>query len=158
MTRFVFGAAALLMAVALTGCTTKPPPIVPVEGVVLLDGAPLPKVKVLFFPQGKFDASQHVAQGVTDDEGRFKLTCLGQDGACACENIVTIMDDVPEELSASSARQKYYEYMNSLKNRPVPAQLRSAATSPARVTVTAGQKEYKIELQRPAVSGGLVPP
>lgn len=148
MTRFAFGAAAAL-AVALTGCAAKPPAVVPVEGVVLLDGAPLPKVKLLFFPQAKFDqAADYVAQGVTDDEGRFKLTCHGQDGACACENIVVVMDDVPDELASSSARQKYYEYMNSLKNRPVPDQFRSAATSPARVTVIAGQKEYKLELRR----------
>jgi hypothetical protein len=148
MTRIFFGASAAL-TVALTGCAAKPPAIVPVEGVVLLDGAPLPKVKVLFFPQAPFDeAADYIAQGVTDDQGRFKLTCHGKDGACACENIVVVMDDVPEELSASSARTKYYEYMNSLKNRPVPEQLRSAATSPARVTITANQKEYQVELRR----------
>jgi len=148
MTRIAFGATALL-AVALTSCTSKPPAIVPVEGVVLLDGAPLPKVRVLFFPQAKFEgASEYVAQGVTDDEGRFKLVCRGKDGACAGESIVTVMDDVPDELSASSAREKYYEYMKGLKNRPVPDQFRTAATSPARVTVTADQKEYKIEFRR----------
>jgi hypothetical protein len=148
MTRISFGATAAL-AVALTSCTAKPPPVVPVEGVVLLDGAPLPKVKVLFFPQAKFDgASDYVATGVTDDQGRFKLTCHGKDGACACENIVAVMDEIPEELTVTSARQRYYEYMASLKNRPVPEKLLSAATSPARVTVTADQKEYKIEFQR----------
>jgi hypothetical protein len=150
MTRFVFGTAAALV-VALAGCTGtgKPPAIVPVEGVVLLDGAPLPKVKVLLFPQAKFDgAADYVAQGVTDDQGRFKLTCHGKEGACACENIVTVMDDIPDELSASSARERYYEYMKGLKNRPVPEALRSAATSPARVAVTADQKEYKIEFRR----------
>lgn len=148
MNRIAFGAAAAL-AVALTGCAAKPPAIVPVEGVVLLDGAPLPKVNVMFFPQGEFDgASDYIAQGVTDDQGRFRLTCHGQDGACACENIVAVMDDVPEGLSASSARTRYYEYMNSLKNRPVPDRFRSAATSPARVAVTAGQTEYRIDLRR----------
>ena len=148
MTRIILGAAAAL-AVALTGCAAKPPAIVPVEGVVLLDGAPLPKVRLLFFPQAGFEeASEYVAQGVTDDQGRFKLTCHGKDGACACENIVAVMDDIPEELSASSARERYYEYMKSLKNRPVPDELRSAATSPARVTVSAGQKEYHVELRR----------
>jgi len=148
MTRMVFGAAATLAA-ALTGCTAKPPAIVPVEGVVLLDGAPLPKVKVLLVPMADFEgASDYFAQGVTDDQGRFKMTCHGKEGACACENIVVLMDDIPEELSASSARQRYYEYMNSLKNRPVPEELRSAATSPARVTVLANQREYRVELRR----------
>jgi hypothetical protein len=38
--------------------------------------------------------------------------------------------------------------MKGLKNTPVPDQYRSAATSPVRVTVNAGQSEYKMELRR----------
>jgi hypothetical protein len=148
MSRITAGAVAAL-AIALSGCAAKPPAVVPVEGVVLLDGAPLPKVRVLFYPQAKFDqAGEYIAQGVTDDQGRFKLTCHGLDGACACENIVAVMDEIPEELTVTSARERYYAYLKSLKNRPVPEDFRTAATSPARITVTAQQKEYKVELKR----------
>jgi hypothetical protein len=149
MARIVFATAAALAAVALAGCSAKPPAIVPVEAVVRLNGAPLPKIKLLFYPQAQFNgAADYIAQGVTDDRGRVKLTCHGQDGACVGENLVAVIDEIPDELTATSAREQYYAYMKSLKNRPVPDQFRSAATSPVRVTVTAGQSEYKVDLKR----------
>ena len=139
--------AALLAVLFLGGCSAKPPPIVPAEGVVLLNGAPLPKVKVSFFPQ--FDnASEYIAHAMTDDNGRFSLTCHGQSGACATVNIVTIADEIPEHLTPESAREKLQQYMRGLKNRPVPGNYRSAADTPIRVTISAEQKEYKIELNR----------
>jgi hypothetical protein len=140
--------AAYLMFAALVGCGTNPPPIVEAEGIVLLNGAPLPKAKVRFFPQ--FDnASEHVAHGVTDDNGRFRLVCHGQPGACATLNIVTVADDdIPEHLTPEGARGKLQAYLKSLKNRPIPDIYGTAALTPLRVTVAADQKEYKIELKR----------
>jgi hypothetical protein len=58
------------------------------------------------------------------------------------------VDEIPEELTLTSAREQYYAYMNSLKNRPVPEKYRTVATSTARVTVSADKKDIKIELQR----------
>ena len=56
--------------------------------------------------------------------------------------------EIPDDLTATSARERYYAYLKSLKNRPVPDRFRSAATSPVRVAVTVGQSEYKVELTR----------
>jgi hypothetical protein len=118
------------------------------EGVVLLNGVPLSKAKVRFFPQ--FDnANDHMAQGVTDDNGRFKLMCQDKPGACATVNIVTVSDDeIPEHLTPESARDKLAAYLHTLKNRPIPTEYATAATTPLRVTVSAEQKDYKIELKR----------
>jgi hypothetical protein len=104
---------------------------------------------VLFYPQSQFDGSaEYIAQGVTDDRGRVKLTCHGLDGACVGENLVAVVDEIPDELTKTSAREQYYAYMKSLKNRPVPDRYRTAGASPVRVTVNAGQTEYKVELKR----------
>ena len=82
MARIAFVAAAALAAVALEGCSARPPAILPAEGVILFDGSPLPKAKVLFFPRAQVEgAASYIAQGVTDDAGRVKLTRHGQNGA-----------------------------------------------------------------------------
>jgi hypothetical protein len=123
---------------------------VPVEGVVLLGGAPLPKAKVRFFPLID-QSSKFIAQGVTDDKGRFTLTCNGQPGACATESIVMVTEaDIPERLTtgSQSARAELHAYMKALKNRPIPTAYTNAAESPIRITVTSEQKEYRIELKR----------
>jgi hypothetical protein len=137
----------LLLAV-LPGCGSSPPDIVPVEGVVLLDGAPLPKAKVRFYPQ--FDnGAAFIAHGATDDNGRFILFCRGRPGACAVESAVTVTeDDIPERLAPESARDELQLYRDSLKNRPIPPQYRDASGTPIRITVSSDQSEYKIELKR----------
>lgn len=120
----------------------------PVAGVVLLDGLPLPKAKVRFFPQFE-NANEYIAQGVTDDEGHFTLTCHGKPGACAIENVVTVADDdIPTDLTPESKRFELQAYLQSLKNRPIPQQYRNAAESPLHINVSADQKEYKIQMQR----------
>jgi hypothetical protein len=122
--------------------------VVEVEGVVLLDGMPLPRARVRFSPKIE-QSSDYMAQGVTDDKGHFTLTCHGQPGACAGENQVTILeDDIPEHLTPESARAKLQEYLKTLKNRPIPPNYGNFAESQLKITVTAGQKEYKIDLRR----------
>ena len=71
-------------ALLLPGCSPKaPPPIVPVEGVVLLGGQALPHAQVSFVPMVADLGFEYVAVGTTDEKGRFQLTCKGQAGACA---------------------------------------------------------------------------
>jgi hypothetical protein len=137
---------ALVFVVA--GCGSKTPPIVPARGVVTLNDKPLAKAKVQFFPRFA-NAQEYVAQGVTDEEGRFTLTCHGKTGACAVENIVAVTDeDIPEHLTPESKRAELQAYFKTLKNRPIPRQYQSAASTPLRVTVSAGEEEYKIVLKR----------
>jgi hypothetical protein len=141
-------AAAFLAAAVAFGCHKAPPPMVDATGVVLLNGKPLPKAKVRFIP--KFEASNaFCSQGVTDDDGRFVLKCNGVPGACAAESIVMVSeDDIPEHLTPESARPQLQVYLKSLKNRPIPTQYSDLTNTPLTVTVSADQKEYKIELSR----------
>jgi hypothetical protein len=148
MHRRCVGALVFLALAGLIGCGSKPPVIVPVEGVVLLNGTPLPNAKVRFFPTLE-KSSDYLAQGVTDDNGHFTLTCHGQPGACAVENVVTVAeDDIPEHLTPESARAELQVYLKGLKNRPIPPQYRDASGTPIRVTVSADQREYKLDLKR----------
>jgi hypothetical protein len=133
------------------GCSQSPPPIVPVEGRVMLNGKPLAKAEVRFNPALDYVDGSYTASGETDEEGRFKLTCRGQEGACACDHNVTVGEaPLPGEMRGMSAaaQAKASAYLNSLKNRPIPQQYATLAQSPLKITVTADKKEYLIELTR----------
>jgi hypothetical protein len=137
------------IAVVGQGCGKEaPPPIVPAQGVVLLNGAPLAKAQVRFIPQIKF-GPEYIAGGVTDEQGRYTLQCNGQSGACAVENTVTVSDaDIPPKLLGENAQRELAVYLQSLKNRPIPQNYGSPVTTPLSVKVSEGQSEYKLELKR----------
>jgi hypothetical protein len=149
MVRRLFCTSSVVAIVLLAGCRPQPVTLVPVEGVVLLNGAPVPNVRIQFVPQVP-NSGEYVATGMTDTEGRFTLTCRGQNGARAAENVVVLSEDVPEELTGSSdeARFGLEKYLKNLKNRPIPPKYLNAAQSPLRVVISASQKDYKIELSR----------
>ena len=150
MTRRVFLPAGLLAVFCAWGCGKKPPPIVAVEGRVTVAGKPLPKAEVRFYPVTSF-GGEYIAAGETDDEGRYKLTCVGKPGACACENRVTVTEaPLPAELRGMSgqAQEAASRFRAGLKNRPIPPQYANLAQSDATIEVKQGQKEYKLDLKR----------
>ncbi len=148
----LWAVAGVLAAALVGGCGTgkpEPPPIVPVEGVVLLEGRPLNKVVVQFQPATNHDP-EYLATGVTDEKGRFKLTCKGQPGACSGENQVAVKEaDFPPELMGAGPTkyQKRREYLDALGPRP-PTKYGNFAESPLKVRVSADRKEYTLELKR----------
>jgi hypothetical protein len=152
MTRVRFWAGAVLAsALVAAGCTKSPPAIVPVEGVVTVNGKPLPNAEVQFVPMVQGVGGEYIATGTTDEKGHFTLTCNGQDGACACENKVTVTDPLtPEKLRGQSAEAQaaVARFKASLKNRPIPEVYWSLASTPLSITVTAGRKDYDLQLNR----------
>lgn len=61
---------------ALTGCGEMK--VAPVNGVITLDGQPLPKASVTFLPE----AGGRPSYGVTDDSGRYRLAySMNEEGA-----------------------------------------------------------------------------
>jgi hypothetical protein len=147
MLRLCVGASVCFTLAVLVGCGSSPPPIVPVECVVKLNGTPLPKAKVIFYPQFE-NSSEYIAQGMTDDNGRVTPTCKGQPGACATENIVAVVEDIPERLTPEGARAELQAYMKSLPNRPIPSHYRNMSESALKVAFSPDKKEYTIELKR----------
>ncbi len=115
---------------------------------MLLEGKPLPKARVRFCPEPGVGAD-YTAEGVTDDQGLFTLTCHGQPGAVAGENHVVVMEDaMPPGLTKSSARAKLTAYLAGLPNRPIPAHYSNAAETPLKIEVVAGRKFHIIKLKR----------
>lgn len=144
------GVTVLCLALALAGgCGKEPPPaILPAQGVVLLNGAPVPMAQVRLIPKIGYGA-EFIATGVTDDQGRFVLKCNGQPGACATENIVVIGEaDIPPQYQGESRQRELAVYLRSLKNRPIPTTYANLVSTPLKITVSEGQSEIKFDLKR----------
>jgi hypothetical protein len=139
----------LLAPLLFAGCgKPAPPPILEAEGIVLLDGVPLNHAEVRFIPSIP-DAFENIAIGMTDKEGRFKLTCKGEPGACAGENHVLVMEpDIPANLKSEKKQAALIKYLESLGGRPLPKRYASLADNPLLVNVEAGTKVYKFDLKR----------
>jgi hypothetical protein len=150
MSRSILAAVALLTIAFLTGCAQSRPAIVPVEGVLLLNNQPVPHAQVQFIPMERGLGPEYIATGTTDEQGRFTLVCLGQNGACACENRVTVADAAPPDRmrgSSSAAQSEMNRHYMERKNRPIPADYANAARTPLVVAVTASRGEYRLELK-----------
>jgi hypothetical protein len=80
---------ALLLALAislLAGCGPSGPEMAPVTGLIKYNGQPLADAAVVFTPE-----DGRPATGITDAEGRFELSTLGDnDGALLGKHSVTI--------------------------------------------------------------------
>jgi hypothetical protein len=135
-----------ILAAAAAGCSKAPPPIVPVTGVVTLDGKPLPFAIVKFYPQSDNLDAEYIGSAVTDKDGRYTLMTKGQPGGCACINKVTV-DEAPPPDDARSPG-KFEAYKKTLANRPIPKKYANTSGDHINITVTAGTSEYPIELAR----------
>ena len=142
-------AAAAALATLAAGCAKAPRPVlVEAEGTVRLDGKPLNRAEVRFIPLIDF-GPEYVATGVTDEAGRFKLTCKGQPGACAGENRVLVLEaEVPARLLGEDAQVELAKYFRSLGGRPIPPRYGNLAESPLKANVKADQKEHQFNLTR----------
>jgi len=140
-----------LAALTAAGCGGGRPPVTEVEGVVLLNGKPLPNAQVEFLPElSKFGAEMN-SMAVTDENGRFRLTCnyLQLPGAVVGKHKVTVGEaPTPQEFRGMDAASqgRYTQYMAGLKNRPIPDEYGSISKTPLTIEVTADKKEYKLEL------------
>ena len=143
----------LAAALAVAGCTRTPPPITPVEGVVLLDGKPLAKAHVEFVPDLKNCGAELISMGTTDEEGKFQLTCTlkSQPGAVVAKHRVIVFEEpVSADMRGMDAESqaKLAAYMHSLRNRPIPEEYGSVVKTPIMVEVTKDQRTYEIKLVR----------
>jgi hypothetical protein len=145
---------ALMFALGSTGCGKKkqPPAIVEVQGVVLLNGAPLPFADVTFMPQLEHFGAEYNSTAVTDAEGRFVLKCAkdGKNGAAVGKHKVLILEHTPDEHRGMGreAQEGLAKYHAGLKNRPIPEAYGQLLNTPLEIEVKADQKEYTLQLSR----------
>lgn len=124
------------------------PPLTQAAGVVTINGRPLPNATVSFIPLDK-ENTAGVANGVSDDQGRFRLTTAGKPGAAVGRHKVTVTEGPePEDLRDESKQAEYRRYQAGLKNRPIPPQYGNPTQTPLEVTLAADQPEIKVELKR----------
>jgi len=126
-----------------------------VEGVVTLDGQPVPDAVVTFVP---VDRQQGIsATGRTDQEGRYKITAVGlKGGATAKAGGGTLAGEyfvgvVKDETPSVSDEQIEEGSSSGLPRAPevkhiVPAKYNNPRTSGIKVTVKKGKNNIPIEL------------
>ncbi len=138
----------LAFALLCVGCGKSAPPLLEVEGRVILDGKPLSNVEVRFIP-ALAQGSEFMAKGITDKDGKFQLTCKGKAGACVGENHVLITEaEIPTHLKSEKTQLALAQYLQSLGGRPLPEKYTDLANNPLVVNVNSEQTEYNLTLTR----------
>lgn len=101
-----FLAAAIAAACVATGCSrSNCPPLGRVDGIVTLDGRPLPQATVCFTPDGKGRTSI----GTTSSDGRYELTYLRDiDGANLGRHAVRILTAREDGRSRERLPRRYH--------------------------------------------------
>jgi hypothetical protein len=150
--RLPFALLLLGMLLALPGCAKTPPAFTPAEGILLLNGQPVPYAQVDFMPELTDYGAEMNSTGVTDTQGKFKLTMWnGQNGAAVSSHRVVVIDAPPPEEARRMdevGQMKLREFMSKMSNRPIPAQYGNYSQTPLRVEVTADKASYTINLVR----------
>jgi hypothetical protein len=149
--RGVVLAAGLLLSAP--GCSPSPPAVVEVEGVVLLDGKPLPNAEVVFFPELKSFGAEYNASAITDKDGKFQLVreqTKKPGGAVGLNRVVVRDPPMPAELRGMDRRSQEAQakYLQGLVNRPIPAAYAAMGSTTVKIEVKADQKTYEIKLTR----------
>ena len=141
-----------VLAAIQSGCgKPEPPPRVPVSGVVTIGDKPVPSALVTFYPLFEGFGGELIAEGVSDREGRYKVSCSLGDGACIGRHKVTVgdaptPDDARDQSVAGQRRLK--QFMESLTNRPIGEKFGTLATTPLEFDVKAEGGSYDLQLTR----------
>ena len=137
------------------GCGSGPnPEILPVSGVVTIDGKPLPNAEVRFVPMTEDLDGNFIASGITGKKGEFSLRLPGKEdvGCVVGLSKVTIDDQpLPDKVHAAygSGNQALVKrYDASLKNRPIPTKYKLLRSTPLSYEVSDEQSEFNIEIKR----------
>lgn len=139
-----------LAILAATGCRSNPPQVVPVSGVVTLDGKPLAGVAITFVPV----AGGSFGCGSTNEKGEFTLGTFAEtDGALVGVHWISIMPDTisPAAIGQTPGREEGMgrrgELNRGAKSR-IPEKYTSIDTSGLRVDVQKGMPPVTFELTK----------
>lgn len=143
--------AATLALMTCSGCGPGEPQLTAAKGRLTKGGAPINKAEVRFIPTDESLVGNWTASGVTDADGNFVLRLpTKQESECVIgECKVTVNEaPMPEEarsnLESSGDGSAYDKHMRSLKNRPIPENLRRMGTTTFTFEVTADREVYDL--------------
>jgi hypothetical protein len=134
---------ACLGAIAVAGCSRKPP-LAQVEGTVRLDGRPLPDALVCFLPDPERGAAGPRSVAVTDESGHFQLRCDDQrDGAVLGWHRVLLED---MSLYSASRQDGAGGSRPTLASR-LPTQYTTTTQTPLSFEVKPGTQTIDLDLK-----------
>lgn len=148
--------AAFLCGIASVGCGAKGMPTVKtemVEGVVTLDGKPVPGAMVTFVPVQ--DSAGAAATGTSDEAGKYHLTAIasGNRGEVAAgtlpgEYFVGVLKDEFPDLDRLRSQESGTVSDTDIKVvHVVPQKFNDPRASGLKVTVKPGENDIPIELK-----------
>jgi hypothetical protein len=142
----LFGALAPVALCCLVGCgsSTSVPFNPEVEGILRYRGKPLADVQVQFVPQLEKGDTAPSSSGVTDSEGKFKLSAPSMAGAAIGKHAVLVIQGRPSSAAGKSRDEDGPRDAGG--NPQLPAAYRNPASTPVQVTITAEQHSYEIDL------------
>jgi hypothetical protein len=137
-----------LAALAAAGCGGSSVFNDRVEGTVTLDETPLPSVMVQFVPEVGGGATAPSSSGVTDDQGRFKLTHDGQKpGAVVGKHRVVVVQGRGGRMGDDPDAP----VLPPPPGPRVPAVYNLATQTPVEVEVTKTEHTYDVKLTQNAM-------
>lgn len=137
------------LAATLVGCATEPEiQLHEVEGTVLMNGEPLDKIYVQFWPADNGPRSADT----TDEQGRFVLQTYGaaeeKKGAIASRHKVVLTDSsvFKEGAEKLTPSQKRGMDLTSGKKPRIANKYANIATTPLEVEITGPTKDIQLEV------------
>jgi hypothetical protein len=127
------------LAIAGAGCSPSEPVLnESVEGVVKLNGVPVPKVRVEFVPQKGAEGGKLPGSGAyTDEKGRYRLVCDNQKpGAIIGKHNVVVLQGRTDPANG-----------NPPPSFVIPMNYTIASQTPLKVEVTADRHTYDLDLK-----------
>jgi hypothetical protein len=144
------------LTVALTlfaccGCGPKLPPIVPVEGVVTINGKPVANALVVFMPVLERFGMETISTATTDEHGHYTLICQTAQtpGAVTGSHIVTVSETaVPENFRTGHDYKGLEAYYAKFGNRPIPTEYQNRSKTPLKIEVSNQTPVINLDLKR----------
>jgi hypothetical protein len=129
------GCLAAVVLLGLAGCSQRFE-FAEVEGLVTLDGAPLPGVQVAFYPDSDGADQLPYATGAANDQGVYHLTAeLGRPGALVGKNRVVVNWPLRDRGADPDVRPP------PISGPPIPIPYTQAAGTPLLVEVKPGPRQ-----------------
>jgi hypothetical protein len=158
--RRLFAAFQLIpLSLLLAGCSGRDDKLVPIEGIVKLNGKPLAGVNVYLVPEG---LTGRAASARTGEDGSFQLNTSGKDGIARGSYKVLVKREAPPTETAEGAgtADDLAKYEMAAKQKmatrtgpdgavSIPPEYGRISTTPLRCVIEPGSNRLEFDLRSP---------
>ena len=135
--------AAILLAVAISGCGDGDIVLVPAGGTVRYKGQPVPGAAVTFVSE-----TNPLAAGTTNDQGEFELNTLGRPGAAVGSytiSVIALQDS--REITPNEAQSMSTAELNKIRKSLIPEKYGHPRTSGLTLSVSEDETTNRFSLE-----------